>query len=151
MTDPKCVQYGGELTPPSRLMKSLPKSKKSSSKETPRIEDVLADELKIVTGTRPVREYEFTPLREWRFDIAFPEQKVAIEIAGRYHLRHKRFREDCERNNFARINGWMVFVFPASAVTAKSRRVAIVEQIYRYLCGVNEPDLDCDLLTQPMR
>lgn len=147
----KYVVYGGEPTRPLRLMKYCGKSEKSSSRETPRVEDLLADAILERVGYRPEREYRFTPLRNWKFDLAFPDQMLAVEIAGRYHLTHKRFRQDCERNNFAQQAGWQVWVFPSAAVVAKSRRSAIVEQIARFLCGVRDPELDCGILTQPLR
>jgi len=30
----------------------------------------------------PVFEYRFHPSRKWRFDIAWPERRVAVEVEG---------------------------------------------------------------------
>ena len=111
----------------------------------------LRNDLFSALGLHPEREYVFSADRKWRFDLAFPAQKLAIEIAGRYHLLHKRFRQDCERNNYATIHGWRVLIFPASCVVAKSRRKLICEQISRVLCGASDPELDAEILTQPVR
>lgn len=98
-------------------------------------------------GTRPTREHVFDSARKWRFDLAFPTQKLAIEVEGRYHLRTAQHRKDCEKKNAALTAGWRILTFPASTVLAKCRRNAIVEQIYRTLCGVWEPELDADVIT----
>ena len=130
------------------------KKSKASVKPTdtpPRLEDLLADDLLAEIGTRPIREYQFTTEREWRFDLAFPVDSLAIEVCGRYHLSHKRFRQDCERNNYAILQGWTVLNYPASSVRAKSRRRLIVEQICRHLCGVSDSTLDSEVLTAPLR
>lgn len=62
-----------------------------------------------------VREHRFHPTRLWRFDIAFPEQKVAIEIDGRgRHQTVDGVRKDCEKLNEAARMGWRVLRFPAT-------------------------------------
>ena len=30
----------------------------------------------------PVYEYKFHPTRRWRFDLAWPDKKVAVEVQG---------------------------------------------------------------------
>ena len=58
-------------------------------------------------------EYRFHPTRRWRFDCAFPERKVALEIEGGVWLqgRHNRpagFEKDRDKYNNAALSGWMV-------------------------------------------
>jgi len=113
----------------------------------PRIEDVLADELVRYIVRIPARELRFMPGRLWAFDLAYPTEKLAIEIEGRHHLKHIQHRKDAEKMNAALAAGWRVLRYPASSVMAKSRRGGIVEQISRVLCGVHIPELDADLLT----
>lgn len=53
-------------------------------------------------------------LRDWRFDFAWPEFKVAVEMEGGTwvkgaHVRGKHFRSDCEKYNFAQSLGWLIF------------------------------------------
>jgi very-short-patch-repair endonuclease len=67
---------------------------------------------------RTTVEYErrFHPVRRWRFDAAFPERKIAIEIdggafIGGRHTRGTGFRKDCEKLNAAALLGWRVFRF----------------------------------------
>ena len=61
----------------------------------------------------PEKEHRFHPKRMWRFDFAYPGQKLAIECEGGSwtqgaHTRGKGFREDCEKYNAAVILGWRV-------------------------------------------
>lgn len=62
-----------------------------------------------------VTEYPFAQSigRKWRFDLAFPERKIALEvdggafIAGR-HARGAGIRSDCEKFSEAAAMGWRV-------------------------------------------
>lgn len=59
------------------------------------------------------REFRFHPTRKWRFDLAFPDKKVAVEvdggafIAGR-HTRGAGFEADCEKQSEAAALGWRI-------------------------------------------
>ena len=61
----------------------------------------------------PVVEYEFSPLRGWRFDYAWPKYRLALEsegavwAAGR-HTRGSGFVDDMEKYNSAALAGWLV-------------------------------------------
>ena len=105
-----------------------------------RVEAVLATALELAYSQRPETEYCFCGNRKWAFDCAYPEQKLGVEIDGRYHLRAKRHREDCEKRNAAKEMGWSVLAYPASSVTTKKRLARIVEQIGRVLMGVSDPE-----------
>jgi very-short-patch-repair endonuclease len=68
---------------------------------------------KVLTCT-PIEEYRFHPTRRWRFDIAVPELKIAVEIEGGTwiqgrHTRGKGYQEDMEKYNQAQLLGWRVF------------------------------------------
>jgi len=61
-----------------------------------------------------VREHRFHPVRRWRFDYAWPQHKVALEIEGAAFMRgrHTRgagFRNDIAKYNAATLLGWRVF------------------------------------------
>ena len=75
-------------------------------------------------GLNPVHEYRFHPVRKWRFDFAFPEQKVAVEIEGgtfgkckSRHTTGTGYEKDCEKYNTAILNGWRVFRFTGRMIT----------------------------------
>lgn len=62
---------------------------------------------------RPEREYRFHPSRKWRFDFAWPQSMVAVELEGGVwtmgrHLRGSGFINDCDKYNAAAELGWIV-------------------------------------------
>ncbi len=61
----------------------------------------------------PTAEYRFHPTRRWRFDWAWPDQKVALEIDGGIwtrgaHGRGAGIARDQEKTNHAAALGWRV-------------------------------------------
>jgi len=73
-----------------------------------------------------VQEYRFHPTRRWRFDFAFPKQKVAVEVeGGAYtrgrHTRGSGFTADCEKYSHAAAMGWKVLRFTGEQITRKPR------------------------------
>jgi hypothetical protein len=61
----------------------------------------------------PLCEYIFTTERGWRFDFAWPNGKIALEVEGGIwtrgrHTRGKGFFADMEKYNRAMILGWRV-------------------------------------------
>jgi very-short-patch-repair endonuclease len=62
----------------------------------------------------PEREYRFASPRRWRFDFAWPAQRVAVECdggtySGGRHTRGDGYRRDAEKLNAAAALGWRVF------------------------------------------
>ena len=58
----------------------------------------------------PEREHRFHPERKWRFDLAFPDLKLAVEVEGGLWVngRHNRgagFREDLHKYNSLALQG----------------------------------------------
>lgn len=69
-------------------------------------------QIRAVGLPRPVEEYRFCK-RRWRFDLAWVDRKLAVEIEGGVyshgrHTRGKGFTRDCEKYNEAVILGWRV-------------------------------------------
>lgn len=69
----------------------------------------------------PVREHFFALPRRWRFDLAFPEQRVAVEIEGGVYIkgRHSRgagYEKDTEKYNTAAVLGWLVLRFTTGQI-----------------------------------
>jgi hypothetical protein len=61
----------------------------------------------------PEAEYQFAPPRKWRFDFAWPDQKVALEVdggiwikGGGRHTRGSGWLKDTEKLNTAASLGW---------------------------------------------
>ena len=68
------------------------------------------------SGTPPKFEHRFDPERRWRFDFAWPEYFIAVEVDGGAwtrgrHTRGKGFIADCEKLNAAVLAGWKVLRF----------------------------------------
>lgn len=56
-----------------------------------------------------VREYAFHESRRWRFDFAWPDHMVALELEGLgRHQKVEGYREDCVKYSEAAIAGWCV-------------------------------------------
>jgi hypothetical protein len=67
----------------------------------------------------PAREYRFHHKRLWRFDLAWPEIKLAIEIDGNgRHNTVAGMANDDEKLNEAQILGWHVLRFNAKLIAA---------------------------------
>lgn len=60
-----------------------------------------------------VKEYQFHPIRKWRFDYAIPQHKIALEVEGGVfttgrHTRGAGYIGDIEKYNEATRLGWRV-------------------------------------------
>lgn len=69
----------------------------------------------------PEREVRFHPKRKWRFDFAYPEKLLAIEICGGMWVkgRHNNpisIDKDYEKLNHAQVLGWVVLQFTGGQV-----------------------------------
>jgi very-short-patch-repair endonuclease len=61
----------------------------------------------------PVPEHRFHPTRKWRFDFAWPELKLALEIEGGLYVKGRHVRgagaeADCVKYAEALVLGWRV-------------------------------------------
>ncbi len=77
------------------------------------LEDLLAFHLRAAGLPTPVREMAFAKPRRWRFDFAWPEQMLALEVdggswTGGRHARGAGIAQDCEKACAAAILGWRV-------------------------------------------
>jgi uncharacterized protein YecE (DUF72 family) len=83
---------------------------------TSHLEERLARFLVRAQLPAPVRELRFAPPRLWRFDFAWPDRQIAVEIEGGVFVRggHSRgvdFTDDCEKYDIAALLGWRVYRF----------------------------------------
>ena len=66
----------------------------------------------------PEREHRFAPPRMWRFDMAWPQHMVAVEIEGlsysglSNHQMRSGFMKDAEKYEEALLRGWTVYRVP---------------------------------------
>lgn len=73
----------------------------------------LETQLRYINAPPPELEYRFDPARRWRFDFAWPDLLVAVEVEGGTwsegrHSRGAGFEADCIKYAEAAIRGWMV-------------------------------------------
>lgn len=88
-------------------------------------------------GGEPFKtEHPFAKPRRWKFDFAWPDQKVAVEIEGGTfvrgrHQRPKGFRADCEKYDMAVELGWRVLRYTDQDL--RERSAEVLEQVCRVL------------------
>ena len=100
----------------SRLLGNNPKAKAvvNKVKKAQQVDTLHSKVLAQLVGfPDPATELLFHPKRKWRFDFAWEEQKLALEIHGGIHSggRHTRgrgFVEDRAKMNEAALLGWTV-------------------------------------------
>jgi very-short-patch-repair endonuclease len=89
------------------------------------LEAALIGQLRFIDGPPYVREYQFAKHlgRRWRFDLCWPDLKLAVEVEGGSwvngaHTRGRHFESDCEKYNEAAILGWRVLRLTTDMVTS---------------------------------
>jgi len=76
-----------------------------------------------------VREYRFHPVRKWRFDYAWVDARLALEVEGGAwtqgrHTRGKGFLGDMTKYNTAVLLGWRILrVTPAQVDSGEAWRL----------------------------
>jgi very-short-patch-repair endonuclease len=77
-------------------------------------------------------EYRFHAIRRWKFDVAWPGYKVAVELEGGIwtrgrHTRGKGYRRDMEKYNAAAKTGWAVLRYCANDI--RESPVQVIEAV----------------------
>ena len=85
------------------------------------LEALFLFQIRAVGLPEPETQYRFASPRRWRFDIAYPDRRLAAEIeggtwTGGRHVRGSGFEKDCEKYNEAVLRGWRVFRFTGGMV-----------------------------------
>lgn len=90
-----------------------------------------------------LREFKFHPKRKWRFDFAFPNQKVAIEFEGGVFLPKARhtssigYSGDVEKYREAVLLGWKVLRYTAKDLAIKNGEYKVVEDLQKLFSTIN--------------
>jgi len=79
-----------------------------------KLEEKMAFQMRVAGLPNPEREFRFDLVRRWRFDFAWPDKMVALEVDGGTwsrgaHSRGKGQRRDAEKQNAAHLLGWTVY------------------------------------------
>ena len=96
------------------------------------LEETMAWHLKAAGLPTPVREHLFAKPRRFRFDFAWPDRKVALEVEGGTwvngaHNRGAHFESDAVKYSEAALLGWTVLRVTAAMVN-DGRALALVER-----------------------
>jgi hypothetical protein len=88
-----------------------------------------------IMGVEPVTEYKFLIDRRFRFDIAIPENKIAVEFEGGIyskgrHTRGKGYSNDAKKYNLAVMAGWKLLRFTSEDAKKVNWEFEIAKQIY---------------------
>ena len=98
------------------------------------LERILAFHIHAAGLPAPEREHRFHPVRKWRFDFAWPDQKVAAECEGATwtngrHVRGAGFEKDCIKYNQAALLGWTVLRFTSGMINSGEALNAIEDAL----------------------
>lgn len=103
-------------------------AKKPKRHDPDKLESAFVNAAKLGGLVLDVREHRFAPPRRWRFDFAWREQLLAVEIeGGTYvnggHNRGKKYAEDCEKYNAAVLLGWRVLRYTTDDMSKRPLQV----------------------------
>lgn len=84
----------------------------------------------------PEKEFKFHPKRKWRFDFAYPDKRIAIEIDGGIwsrgrHVNPQGFINDCEKTNAAGKLGWRVLRIPSNQIHY-NETIKLIKETYHF-------------------
>lgn len=87
----------------------------------------------------PVRQHKFHPERKWRWDFAWPDQKLAVEIQGGSwvgggHNTGAGQAKDYEKLNAATRLGWRCLLYSTPMLKDMA---SVVEEVAEILCNAH--------------
>jgi hypothetical protein len=97
--------------------RTTPKGKKEPSP----LEERLVGQIQEAGLPAPAREHRFAAPRRWRFDFAWPDRLLAVEVQGGVFVQGKHGRgagiaKDAEKLSHAAIRGWRVLLATAPQI-----------------------------------
>lgn len=127
------------MTPTQRTIRGLKsaamnaQAARSGQKRTD-LAGLLLAQMRFVGLPEPTREHRFHPERRWRFDFAWPERWLAVEVEGGaraakiklrdgreitgHHVHWQGFENDCRKYTEAAILGWRVLRFTTAQINS---------------------------------
>lgn len=88
------------------------------------IEDEMLYQIKVAGLPAPVREYRFDAVKKYRFDFAYLDRMLAVEVEGGTwvpntgHTSGVGYRENVRKYNLAVMQGWRILRFTSDMVTS---------------------------------
>lgn len=100
------------------------------------LEEMLALQMRACRIPDPVREYRFHHTRKWRFDFAWPDKYLAVEVQGGIwakggHSSGVGITRDLEKLDAAIRQGWTVYQCGASLIKS-GRAVETIEMLIKH-------------------
>ncbi len=82
----------------------------------------------------PEREFRFHNTRRWRFDFAWPDKKIAIEVQGGLwrggsHVTSRGVSRDIEKHNHAVELGWTILYATRETITS-GEALRLIERVF---------------------
>lgn len=98
------------------------------------LEDTLIFQLHAMGAPEPTREHRFHDTRKWRYDLAWIDKKIAVEVEGGVYIqgRHSRgagMEADCDKYNAAQRLGWKVYRYTAKKIKSGEAAQEIMEAL----------------------
>lgn len=103
----------------------------------------LLTRIKLAGLPPPIQEHRFHPKRKWKFDLAWIDLRLAVEVEGQNsrqngrwvygggrHNRPKGFREDIDKYNAATLAGWRL-IRVTTAMVNDGSALAVIEEAIR--------------------
>lgn len=96
------------------------------------LEQTFAYQMRVAKVEAPTPELVFHPTRKWRFDFAWPDRMIAVEVEGATwtggrHTRGSGFEADAEKYGAAAVLGWRVIRVTGDMVN-DGRALNLIEQ-----------------------
>lgn len=114
----------------------------SKSTAAEKFESMLRDSAILASTCQ--QEYRVVTGRRWRWDYAWPELLIAVEIDGFGfgHQTQKRISSAAEKQNAAVLEGWTVLRYTTAMISSRERcHNAILEVEYLFFLKRNLPHL----------
>lgn len=110
-----------------------------------KLEDTLFMQIKLAQLPMPVREFRAIKGRRFKWDFAWEEHRLLVEVQGGTFMPGKSahssgvgVNRDCEKANLATLNGWRILSFDSKQV--KSGQALRWLQEYFHLFPLTERD-----------
>lgn len=99
---------------------------------------VIQRAIEFILGLRCEREYRFVADRRFRFDLAVPDKRIAIEFEGGVwsrgrHTRGKGYVNDCKKYNLAVMHGWKLLRYTVEDTKKINWELAVVEEVRKLI------------------
>jgi len=119
------------------FQKEKPAEKKPAKKKSNQPDYVgkISNALKVL-GVEHILEYKFLHDRRFRFDIAIPKKKIAIEFEGGIwrngrHTRGAGYARDVKKYNLAAMHGWRLLRYTTEDTKTDMWEYKVADEIKR--------------------